>query len=111
MEKIMVRQFIIFIFCLVLSYFSSAIADINDTEKKQGQSFENLDNEIKELKNDIKEARRILDLACGGGRHSLAMAQHGAEVTGLDIGPAAIASARRRAARERRTQGGIRHVA
>ena len=47
----------------------------------------------------LAPARRILDLACGGGRHSLAMARRGADVTGLDIGPAAIASARRRAAR------------
>lgn len=43
--------------------------------------------------------RQILDLACGGGRHSLAMARRGAEVTGLDVGPSAVASARRRAAR------------
>lgn len=43
--------------------------------------------------------RQMLDLACGGGRHSLAMARYGAEVTGLDVGPAAIASARRQAAR------------
>ena len=47
----------------------------------------------------LAPGQRILDLACGGGRHSLAMAQHGAEVTGIDIGPAAIASACRRAAR------------
>ena len=47
----------------------------------------------------LAPARRILDLACGGGRHSLAMARLGADVTGLDIGPAAIASARRRAER------------
>ena len=47
----------------------------------------------------LKPAHRILDLACGGGRHSLAMAQEGAVVTGLDIGPSAVASARRRAAR------------
>ena len=46
MEKIMIRKFFTFIFCLLITYFSSAIADINDTEKKQGQSFENLDNEI-----------------------------------------------------------------
>jgi SAM-dependent methyltransferase len=43
--------------------------------------------------------RRILDLACGGGRHSLAMARRGAVVTGVDIGPDAIAVARRRAQR------------
>ena len=43
--------------------------------------------------------RRILDLACGGGRHSIAMAQRGAVVTGIDLGPAAIDAARRRARR------------
>lgn len=47
----------------------------------------------------LAPGQRILDLACGGGRHSLAMAQNGADVVGIDIGPAAIASARRRAAR------------
>jgi SAM-dependent methyltransferase len=41
--------------------------------------------------------RTILDLACGGGRHSIAMAQRGALVTGIDLGPTAIAAARRRA--------------
>ena len=43
--------------------------------------------------------RRVLDLACGGGRHSLAMARRGAIVTGIDLGPEAIATARRRAKR------------
>lgn len=47
----------------------------------------------------LQPGRRILDLACGGGRHSLAMAQQGAHVTGIDIGPAAIATAQRRARR------------
>src|SRR5262249_42934998 len=41
--------------------------------------------------------QRILDIACGGGRHSLAMARRGALVTGIDLGPAAIATAKRRA--------------
>jgi SAM-dependent methyltransferase len=47
----------------------------------------------------LAPGRRILDLACGGGRHSLAMARQGARVTGIDLGPAAIATARRRAQR------------
>ena len=47
----------------------------------------------------LAPGRQILDLACGGGRHSLAMARLGADVTGLDVGPAAVTSARRRAAR------------
>lgn len=47
----------------------------------------------------LAPGQRMLDLACGGGRHSLAMARRGAVVTGLDLGPTAIAAARRRAAR------------
>lgn len=47
----------------------------------------------------LTPGHRILDLACGGGRHSVAMAQRGAVVTGIDLGPAAIAAARRRAKR------------
>src|SRR5215467_4207115 len=45
----------------------------------------------------LRPGRRILDVACGGGRHSLAMARRGAVVTGVDLGPAAIATARQRA--------------
>jgi SAM-dependent methyltransferase len=51
----------------------------------------------------LRPGQRILDLACGGGRHSLAMAKRGAVVTGIDLGPAAIASARQRARRARVT--------
>ena len=63
----------------------------------------------------LAPTRQILDLACGGGRHSLAMARRGADVTGLDIGPAAIAAARRRAARATLpatfAQGDVRELA
>jgi len=45
----------------------------------------------------LHPGQRILDVACGGGRHSLAMARRGAMVTGIDLGPAAIATAKRRA--------------
>lgn len=45
----------------------------------------------------LAPGRTILDLACGGGRHSIAMARRGALVTGIDLGPTAIAAARRRA--------------
>ena len=51
-------------------------------------------------RNDLlTPSHRILDLACGGGRHSIAMAQQGAVVTGIDLGPAALSAARRRAKR------------
>src|SRR2546425_8387200 len=45
----------------------------------------------------LRLGQRILDIACGGGRHSLAMARRGVLVTGIDLGPAAIAAAQRRA--------------
>lgn len=44
----------------------------------------------------LRPGQRILDVPCGGGRHSLAMAKRGALVTGLDLGPAAIALAQQR---------------
>lgn len=40
---------------------------------------------------------RILDLGCGTGRHSVALAQLGYEVTGVDLSPGMLALARRRA--------------
>ena len=48
--------------------------------------------EIVEACELLRSGQRILDVACGGGRHSLAMARRGALVTGIDLGPAAIAT-------------------
>lgn len=42
--------------------------------------------------------RRALDLACGEGRNSIYLAQHGFEVNGVDISPRGLERARRRAA-------------
>ncbi|MFK5598373.1 class I SAM-dependent methyltransferase [Methylobacterium sp. HMF5984] len=41
--------------------------------------------------------RRIVDIGCGPGAMSAALAGHGARVTGIDPGEAAVAAARRRA--------------
>src|SRR5665213_435883 len=38
--------------------------------------------------------RRVLDVGCGGGLLSEALARHGAHVTGIDMAPAMIAVAR-----------------
>jgi SAM-dependent methyltransferase len=43
---------------------------------------------------------RVLDLACGYGRHSLALARRGFSVVGVDFTPAYIADGRRQAAKE-----------
>lgn len=41
--------------------------------------------------------RRILDLACGSGRHALPLSERGYEVTGVDVDRDALGRARRRA--------------
>ncbi len=49
----------------------------------------------------IRPGARVIDLACGAGRHSLAAAALGARVTGIDRDPAKLAVARERAAAAR----------
>jgi SAM-dependent methyltransferase len=46
-------------------------------------------------------SRKVLDVACGWGRHSLALAAAGFEVTGLDLSPTLLDEARRRAVGQR----------
>jgi len=46
----------------------------------------------------IRPGSRVLDLACGQGRHSLAAAALGAHVTGVDRDPAKLAAASGQAA-------------
>ena len=46
----------------------------------------------------FRPGARVLDLACGAGRHSLAAAALGARVTGVDRDPAKLALAKDRAA-------------
>jgi SAM-dependent methyltransferase len=46
---------------------------------------------------ELKTGARVLDLCCGPGRHSVALAQHGFDVTGLDLNPAYLELARQAA--------------
>ena len=50
---------------------------------------------------ELKGNERILDLACGFGRHSLEFARRGYEVTGVDITPAYIRYATEQAGKEK----------
>lgn len=54
------------------------------------------DKEIANLLNHlpIKQAGRILDLCCGSGRHSRALARRGYEVVGVDLSPVLLALAK-----------------
>jgi SAM-dependent methyltransferase len=47
---------------------------------------------------DLPVGRRVLDMACGRGRHSIQLAKAGYEVTGVDLSPRAIDIARKKAA-------------
>lgn len=49
---------------------------------------------------ELKGGERILDLACGFGRHSLELARRGYEVTGVDITPAYVEYAAAQAQKE-----------
>ena len=46
----------------------------------------------------IPRGGRVVDLACGDGRHSIAAAELGCQVVGIDRDPVALAVARRQAA-------------
>ncbi|MFD1547507.1 class I SAM-dependent methyltransferase [Nonomuraea guangzhouensis] len=49
----------------------------------------------------LRPGSRVLDVACGSGRHALELARRGYQVTGLDVSAEAIAHARATAAGER----------
>lgn len=46
---------------------------------------------------DLPEGSKVLDLCCGMGRHSLALAQEGYEVTGVDLSETLLEEARSQA--------------
>ena len=49
----------------------------------------------------LRRGSRVLDLACGTGRHSIELARAGCGVAGVDISPAYLAEARRDARRRK----------
>ncbi|MCE2864745.1 MAG: methyltransferase domain-containing protein [Cryomorphaceae bacterium] len=63
-----------------------------------------LDNLVQKL--GLPSASRVLDLACGKGRHALTLAQMGFQVVGADLAPNSIAAARAQA-----ETAGIKNVA
>jgi len=67
-------------------------ADWDDSMRRQGEFFS------REIASRWPQCRRILDVSCGIGTQSIAMARRGYGVTASDISPAAIARARTEAA-------------
>ena len=59
--------------------------------------FEQTENEVRHLLRLVKRRRgAVLDLCCGPGRHSVALAQRGFQVTGVDRTPFLLNKARHR---------------
>jgi SAM-dependent methyltransferase len=67
-----------------------------DLDIKKQSWVENTENEVSFIieKLDLQGNERILDLACGYGRHALLFAEKGYSVVGVDITPAYIEDAR-----------------
>lgn len=65
----------------------------NDVERTADER----DPELAAGGNDVEQGR-ALDVACGIGRHAVALAERGIEVTGLDISPSYLGRARELAA-------------
>ena len=57
-----------------------------------------------------KAGSRVLDLACGAGRHAVALAAAGASVTGLDLSLPLLRSGQRKRVPAALVRGDIRHL-
>jgi SAM-dependent methyltransferase len=56
----------------------------------------------------FESGQKVLDIACGGGRHMLAFARRGAQVTGIDLSKTLVLLARKRF-REEKLKAVVRH--
>ena len=74
------------------SWFDSPYYHLLYKSRDENEAQKALDNLLRALQ--LPPETRVLDLACGKGRHSRYLAEKGFEVTGLDIAPASILFAR-----------------
>ena len=58
----------------------------------------------------LKRGSRVLDIACGTGRHARELSRRGADVVGVDASARFLAQARRRAPRARFLRGDMRRL-
>lgn len=75
-----------------IEWFDSPFYHLLYKNHDEQEAHRALDNLVGAL--DLPAGARILDLACGKGRHSRYLSEQGFNVTGLDISPSSIAYAR-----------------
>ena len=79
-------------------FFESEWLDLLAAEQKPERTLQEVDFVVEKL--DVEPGSRILDLACGHGRHSLELARRGFRVTGVDLSPRSLQLAREAAEAE-----------
>jgi SAM-dependent methyltransferase len=84
------------------SFFDRSYVELLAAQKDPRTTTEEVDFVLEALA--IEPPARILDVACGFGRHSIALARRGFEVLGVDNSPEMLAEARRRAKRIHRVR-------
>ncbi len=74
------------------SWFDSPYYHVLYKKRDDAEARAFIDRLLEELR--LPENARVLDLACGKGRHSKYLAEKGCDTVGLDISPASITFAR-----------------
>lgn len=75
------------------TWFNSPYYHMLYDERNDEEANEFLNNLVSALKPQLGSS--VLDLACGAGRHSRALAAHGLKVSGCDLSPNSIEEAKR----------------
>lgn len=83
-----------------VSFFDRTYVELLQAQKDPRTTAEEIDFALEAL--EIEPPGRILDVACGYGRHAVELAKLGFEVLGVDNSPAMLREARRRAKGKRR---------
>ncbi|HEV8247148.1 MAG TPA: class I SAM-dependent methyltransferase, partial [Polyangiaceae bacterium] len=83
------------------SFFFDFFGELQLDHQAEEQTRAEVDALEREL--GLSEPRRILDVPCGAGRHSLELARRGHRVTGVDFNPKVLDAAKDAAERQRLT--------
>jgi SAM-dependent methyltransferase len=79
-------------------FFESEWLDLFALTRPPEQAVQEVEFVVEQL--GLETGARVLDLACGHGRHSLELARRGFRVTGVDLSPRSLELARRAAEAE-----------